>query len=49
MAGTSAVKTEFLPVSLKSVAPVILIKDEEKLHVVEDLTKTGCEGLILEP
>ena len=49
MAGTSAVKTEFLPISLKSVAPVISIKDEEKLHLVEDLMKMGCEGLILEP
>ena len=47
--GTSTVKTEFLPVSLKSVALVIPIKDEDKLHLVEDLTKMGCEGLILEP
>ena len=49
MVGTSAVKTEFFPVSLKSVAPVIPMKDEEKLHLVEDLTKMGCKGLILEP
>ena len=49
MAGTSAVKTEFLPVSLKSVALVIPVTDEEKLHLVEDLTKMGCKGLILEP
>ena len=44
MAGTSAVKTEFLPVSLKSVVPVIPVKHEEKLHLVEDLTKMGYEG-----
>ena len=49
MAGTSAVKTEFLPISLKSVDPVIPVKDKEKLHLVEDLTKMGCERLILEP
>ena len=49
MAGTSIVKMEFLPISLKSVIPVILGKDEEKLQLVEDLTKMGCKGLILEP
>ena len=49
MVGTSTVKTEFLPVSLKSVAPVLLVKDKEKLHLVEDLTKMGYKGLILEP
>ena len=49
MAGTSAVKTEYLPISLKSVTPVIPEKDEEKLQLVEDLAKMGCEGLLLEP
>ena len=49
MAGTRVVKTEFLLVSLKSLAPVIPVKDEKKLHLVEDLTKMGCKGLILEP
>ena len=48
MAGTSAIKTEFFLVSLKSVAPVIPVIDKEKLHLMEDLTKMGCEGLILE-
>ena len=43
------VKTKFLPVNLKSVAPVIPIKSEEKLHLVEDLTKMGYKRLILEP
>ena len=49
MVGTRAVKVEFFPVSLKSVAPIIPKNDEDKLHLVEDLTKMGCEGLILEP
>ena len=40
---------EFFPVSLKSIIPIIPVKDEEKLHLVEDVTKMGCEGLILEP
>ena len=43
------VKIEFLLDSLKSIALAIPIKDEEKLHLMEDLTKMGCEGLILEP
>ena len=49
MAGTSAVKIEFFHVSLKSIALVIPVKDKEKLHLVEDLTKMGYKGLILEP
>ena len=49
MARTNGVKVEFFPVSLKSIAPIIPKNDEEKLHSVEDLTKMGYEGLILEP
>ena len=49
MARTNAVKTEYHLVSLKFVIPVILGKDEEKLQLVEDLAKMGCEGLLLEP
>ena len=49
MVGTSAVKTKYHPISLKSVIPVIPRKDEEKLQLVEDLPKMGCEGLLLEP
>jgi len=49
MAGTSAVKTEFFPVSLKSVAPILPKKDEKKTQLIDDLTKMGCEGLLLEP
>ena len=48
-AETSAMKVERFPVSLKSVYPVIPRDDEEKPQLVDDLTKMGCEGLILEP
>ena len=43
------VKVELHPVSLKSVTPIIPGKEEEKLQLVEDLTKMGCEGLLVEP
>ena len=49
MAGTSTVKLEFLSISLKSVIPILPRKDEEKLQLVEDLTKMECKRLILEP
>ena len=49
MAGTSAVKTKICPVSLRSVQAVVPKKDEEKLQLVKDLTKMGCEGLLAEP
>ena len=49
MAGTSAVKTELVPVSLKSVYPVIPRDDDEKVQLIEDLGKMGCEGLLVEP
>ena len=49
MVGTSIVKMDFLSISLKSVTPIIPGRDEEKLQLVEDLTKMGCAGLILEP
>ena len=47
-AGTSVVKVEFILVSLKSIYLAIPKKDKEKLQLVDDLTKMGCEGLILE-
>ena len=43
------IKIELYPVSLKSIAPAIPRNDEEKKMLVEDLTKMGCEGLLLEP
>ena len=49
MARAGAVKVELHPVSLKSVIPVMPGKDEEKLQLVEDLTKMGCKCLLLEP
>ena len=49
MAGTSAVKVETRPVSLRSVLVVVPKKDEEKLQLAEDLTKMECEGLLAEP
>ena len=49
MAGSSAVKVEYCLVSLKSVLQVIPGKDREKEMLVEDLTRMGCEGLLLEP
>ena len=49
MAKVGHVKVELHPVSLKSVTPAIPRKDREKEMLVEDLTKMGCKGLLLEP
>ena len=49
MAGTSSVKGESRPVSLRSVPAVVPEDDEEKEQLAEDLTKMGCEGLLAEP
>ena len=49
MAGTSAAKVEYLPVSLKAVIPVIPASDHESDQLIEDLTKMGCEGLLAAP
>ena len=46
-AGT--VKLELHPVSLKSVIPVAPKNEKEKELLVEDLTRMGCEGLLLQP
>ena len=43
------VKVGPLLVSLKSVTPAIPGLEKEKEMLVEDLTKMGCEGLLLEP
>ena len=48
MAKAGCVKVELYPVSLKSIAPAIPGNDEEKKILIEDLTKMGCEGLLLE-
>ena len=49
MAKVGHVKVEQHPVSLKSVIPIMPGKEEEKLQLVEDLTKMGCKGLFVEP
>ena len=49
MARTSSIKVETRLVSLRSVQAVVPKKDEEKLQLVEDLTKMGCKGLLAEP
>ena len=49
MAKARCVKVELYLISLNSVAPTISKNDEEKKMLVEDLTKMGCEGLLLEP
>ena len=48
MVKAGRVKIELYPVSLKSVAPAIPGNDEEKKILIEDFTKMGCEGLLLE-
>ena len=48
MAKARRVKVDLYPLSLKSVALAILGNDEEKKMLIEDLTKMGCEGLLLE-
>ena len=46
-AGT--VKVEVHPMSLKSMTPIVPKDNKEKELLVEDLTKMGYEGLLLEP
>ena len=49
MAASRVTKVEYLPVSLKSVVPVIPRTEKEKEQLIEDLTTMGCEGLLAEP
>ena len=49
MGKAGTVKVEMHLISLKSVAPVVLKNEKEKELVVEDLTRMGCEGLLLQP
>ena len=37
------------PVSLKSVIPVVPKNEAEKLLLIDDLTRIGCEGLLTHP
>ena len=43
------VKVEVHPVSLKSIIPVVPKNENEKELLVQDLTRMGCEGLLVEP
>ena len=49
MAKFSAIKVELPSVSLKSVIPVVPRNTEKKEQLVEDLTRMGYEGLLVEP
>ena len=49
MAGANIVKVELHPIGLRFVTLYIPRKEEEKLQLAEDLTKMGCEGLLVEP
>ena len=49
MGRIGAVKVEVPSVSLKSVVPIVPKNEEEKWQLVEDLTRMGCKGLLVEP
>ena len=49
MVGASSVKAKACPVSLRFVPVVVPKKDEEKQHLVDDLTKMGCKEQLAEP
>jgi hypothetical protein len=48
MAGTSSVKADPRPVSLRSVLAIVPTNEDEKKELLADLTKMGCEGLLVE-
>ena len=49
MGKVGIVKVENLSVSLKSIVPVVPKDEKEKQQLEEDLTRMGCEGLLMEP
>ena len=49
MGRTGTIKVEMHPVSLKSAVPGVLKDEGEKRQFVEDLTRMGCEGLLVQP
>ena len=49
MVGASLVKVETRLMSLRSVSTIVPKKDEEKQQLADDLTKIGCEGLLVKP
>ena len=48
MGKAGTVKIELHLVNLKSVIPVLPKDEKEKELLVEDLTRMGCEGLLVE-
>ena len=49
MAKAIVVKVEVPSVNLRFVVLVVSKNGEEKWQLVEDLTRMGCEGLLVEP
>ena len=49
MGRIGTIKVENLFVSLKSVVLVVSKEKKEKQQLVEDITRMGCEGLLVEP
>ena len=49
MASTSSMKAELRLVSLRSIPTIAPTNKEEKQQLADDLTKMGCEGLLVEP
>ena len=49
MGKARTVMVEVPSVNLKSVVPIIPKNKKEKEQLVEDLTRMGCEGLLMEP
>ena len=43
------VKVEVPPVSLKSIVPILPKNEQEKQMLMEDFTRMGCKGLLVEP
>ena len=44
-----AVTVEVHPVSLRSIVPVVPKNEEDKRQLMEDLTRIGCKGLLVQP
>ena len=40
---------DLVPIPLKNVAPAISKRESELKELIEDLTRMGCEGLLVKP
>ena len=49
MEKTRAVKVEVHLVNLRSIVLVVPKNEEKKRQLLEDLTRIGCEGLLVQP